>query len=481
MRQDFPIVLLSFNRPVFFERVARSLSEQIDANLPGRPIALFQDGAINKFSGKRRAEDGAIQANLEIFNRYFPSGRSFVADSNLGVALNFERAERHVFEELNQDAALFFEDDLLLSPFYVNTLDQLTEMALRDDRIGYVSAYGIQGPGSERLNRELPRYETLGHLWGFGLTKRLWQRNRPFVDPYLQLVRNIDYRQRDARAIYRLFSSWGMGCPGTSQDCAKHLACVANGAINLNTSVSLAKYIGAAGLHMDRGLFDFVGYDRTEMYLSGPPCLPVLEDKVLEEIGRVHLQWATEVASPFPLEAAIPGFELWNFAISMMNIPRVEPALITLQDRLQLSISMLLFCCWHGHRGRRLSRPDLLEAIGHLETWERDVLGAMRKIRRTVMSDISFAGSGLTSFVYRRSLFGWEQEAYKIGLFELQKLSLAGVAGAPCARANIEQYLSVVGIAPGEAIETEVLIAASETVADYPAPISGIASSRSNR
>jgi hypothetical protein len=123
----------------------------------------------------------------------------------------------------------------------------------------------------------------------------------------------------------------------------------------------------------------------------------------------------------------------------------------------------------------------LLEAIRHLETWERDVLEAMRQIRRTAMSDILFAKSGLASLVYRRRLFAWEQEAYKIGLYELQKLSLAGSPGTASAPANIEQYLSIAGIAPGEAIETEVLVAASETIADYPAPISGIASSRSNR
>jgi uncharacterized protein (TIGR02444 family) len=466
MRQDFPVILISFDRPELFEQVAKSLSEQIGANLHGRSIALFQDGAINQFSGKRRAEDGAIQANIEIFKRYFPSGKSFPAESNLGVALNFERAERYVFGELNQDAALFFEDDLLLSPFYLNALDQLTEMALGDARIGYVSAYGFQGPDSVRANREPLRYETLGNLWGFGLTKRLWLRNRPFVDPYLQLVRNIDYRERDARAIYRLFSSWGMGCPATSQDCAKHLACVLNDAINLNTSVSLGKYIGATGLHMDRELFDFVGYERTEIHQSAPVCLPILDDKTVEEIGRVHLRWATEIASPFAVENPIPGFELWNFAISMANIPHVEPALMTLQDRLQLSISMLLFCCWHGHQGRRLSRPELLEAIRHLDTWERDVLGRMRMIRRTVAGNVSFAGSGLTSFVYLGSLFRSEQEAYKIGLSELQKLSFAGVASLPSARANIDEYLSIAGVTPGEAIETDVLVAASESLPD---------------
>jgi uncharacterized protein (TIGR02444 family) len=464
MRQDHPIILIAFSRPDLLEQVVRSLTGQIDANLTGRPIALFQDGAVNKFSGKRRADDAAVQANVEVFKRYFPAGKTFVAANNLGVALNFERAERYVFEELDRDAALFFEDDLLLSPGYVNTLDRLVEMALGDARVGYVSAYGVQGPTSDRANREPPRFETLGHLWGFGLTKRLWQRNRRFVDPYLQLVRDVDYRERDTRAIARLFSSWGMGCPGTSQDVAKHMACVLNDAINLNISFSLGKYIGSAGLHMNQALFEYVGYDRTELYSSAPAGLAVLDDKVLEDIGRVHQRWATEVASPFAPETPIPGFDLWNFAITMVGMPQVEPALIGLQDRLGLSISMLLFCCWHGSRGRKLSATHLLAATQHLDIWEREILGRMRTIRRNVTGDVSFARSGLAALVYERNLYQSEQEAFKIGLFELQRLPLADEIGIPSGRTNIEEYLHLAGVLPNDAVEVDVLIAASESL-----------------
>jgi uncharacterized protein (TIGR02444 family) len=215
---------------------------------------------------------------------------------------------------------------------------------------------------------------------------------------------------------------------------------------------------------MDRDLFDFIGFDRTELHQSAIAGLPALDDETVERIGRVHLRWATEIASPFTPEDPIPGFELWNFAISMVNIPHVEPALTALQDRCRLSIGILLFCCWRGHQGRRLSRQELLEAIRHLDTWERDVLGRTRMIRRTVAGDISFARSGLASLVYLKSLFQSEQEAYKIGLFELQKFSVAGATGLQSARANIEEYLSIKGIAPGEAAETAVLVAASESL-----------------
>ena len=465
MRQDYPIILVAFDRPAYFEQFARSLSEQVDANLQGRTIALFQDGAVNRFSGKRRAQDAAIRASTEIFQRYFPRGKIFAAESNLGVALNFDRAERYAFEELNQDAALFFEDDLVLSPHYVNVLDRLTETAVGDDRIGYVGAYGMQGQASPHANSQPPGYRTLGHLWGFGLPKRVWRRNRPFVDPYLKLVRNIDYRERDARAIYRLFSSWGMGCPATSQDCAKHLACVLNDAINLNTSVSLGKYIGATGVHMDQAQFDFVGYEQTEIYLPALESLPPVDDETIARIGAVHRRWAMANASPFPPDQPISGFDLWNFAISMVNIPDVEPALITLQDRFQLSIGMLLFCGWHGSNRRRISRSELLAAIRQMEIWERDVLGRMRSIRRTVAGDVSFPRSGPASFMYLRNVFAAEHEAYKIGLSELQKLPVAEPARVPSVRANLEEYLSVAGVAPDDAVDINVLVAATEAFA----------------
>lgn len=464
MRQDYPIVLMSFDRPALFEQVARTLAGQVDANLSGRPVALFQDGAVNPFSGLRRAADSTIAACVEIFRRHFPHGRSFVADDNLGVALNFDRAERYVFEEIGADAALFFEDDMLLSPHYVQTLDQLTGMALNDTRIGYVAAYGIQGPESPSANRAPIQFDTLGHHWGFGLTRRVWQQNRRFVETYLQLVRHVDYRERDARAIFRLFSSWGMGCPGTSQDCAKHLACVLNGAINLNISPSLGQYIGATGLHMDQGMFEFVGFDRTELHVAPPPPLPALDAELLEDIGRVHLRWATQSRSPFPAEHPIPGFPLWNFVLTMLDTAHVEPALTVLQDRFRLSISLLLFCCWHGREGRRLSRDEVLRAVRHVETWERDVLTPLRGARRAVVSNGLFGGSALAASVYGLRMIQSERDAWIIEIDELRRLPLAGSPGTGAAGVNLDTYLSIADVAPDDAGEIDVLVAACEAL-----------------
>ena len=72
----------------------------------------------------------------------FPNGAVFESNDNLGIAMNFDRAERYVFEILSADAAIFFEDDMIISPVYLEVLGRLIERALEDERIGYVAAFG---------------------------------------------------------------------------------------------------------------------------------------------------------------------------------------------------------------------------------------------------------------------------------------------------------------------------------------------------
>lgn len=258
----FPIVLMGFNRPAYFERVLASFKSQRDIELNESDIFLFQDGAVNAISGKRYASDEDIAENVRLFHVYFPGGTVFQANSNLGVALNFERAERYVFEELQAPLAYFFEDDLELGPFYIKTLNRLADMAMAREDIGYFAAYGAHDlyvASPETCNRLVK----LDHHWGFGLTRREWKKYEPYIDRYLSIVREHDYRERPAPEIIGLFRSWGCGVPGTSQDVAKTLACHLSGSVKINTLATLARYIGAYGLHMTPDIFAQINYDRT--------------------------------------------------------------------------------------------------------------------------------------------------------------------------------------------------------------------------
>lgn len=145
------------------------------------------------------------------------------------------------------------------------------------------------------MQQESPnKFILLEHNWGFGLTKRQWIRNKPYVDTYLDVVRRYDYRSRDAKLIHELFATWGLGCPGDSQDVAKTLACCLTGSVKLNTQACLGKYIGATGLHMKQGDYDKLGYESTEIFAGPITDFPELSARTYDEIFKIQMRWATE-------------------------------------------------------------------------------------------------------------------------------------------------------------------------------------------
>ena len=285
---------MSFNRPLYLRQVLETLLAQQDARLDERDITLFQDGHRNAASGVERALVEDIDACVEVFETLLPGRRVERSPHNIGVALNFERAESHVFERLEADAAIFLEDDLVLDPRYLLAMEQLIEVARHDKRIGYVAAYGHHWVPLTEQRKDPGRYVLLEHNWAFALMRRQWLRNKPYVDQYLSLVRDVDYKNRPRREIYRLYHSWDMGCPGDSQDVTKTLACCLTGAVKLNTQAVLGRYIGEQGLHMNPAEFARRKYQNTEMFSDPLPNFGALADADYDRVFAPQYRWAVE-------------------------------------------------------------------------------------------------------------------------------------------------------------------------------------------
>jgi GT2 family glycosyltransferase len=120
-----PIFVMSFNRPDYLGKVLKSLREQVDCDIDQRTIILFQDGAVNPYSNERHASDDEINQCAEIFQSLFPDSQIMRSPVNLGVALNFDRAERYGFEELAAESIIFLEDDLVLGHYYISIIDKI--------------------------------------------------------------------------------------------------------------------------------------------------------------------------------------------------------------------------------------------------------------------------------------------------------------------------------------------------------------------
>ena len=155
-------------------------------------MILFQDGSWNAWSHRNKGDPRDIEQCVSIFQRIIPWGEVQQAPENLGIALNYERAERHLFEDISAEKALFLEDDLVLSPNYLGAIQQLLAIAERDHRIGYVSAYGnlwaSQSEQQARCHELIPMHEN----WGAATTRRAWLAERQFRQAYLALVETCD-------------------------------------------------------------------------------------------------------------------------------------------------------------------------------------------------------------------------------------------------------------------------------------------------
>jgi hypothetical protein len=197
-----------------------------------------------------------------------------------------------LFEERAAPAAIFLEDDLVLSPHYINILDHLLAANSFDERVGYLAAYGNHNLSLAQQVRRKAEVCALHHNWGFALYRRQWERMRPYVLKYLSLVRDCDYQRRDHAAIADLFASWGYGAPATSQDAAKTIACCLTKTIKINTVACFARYIGAVGAHMDVHMYKDLNYSKTEVMSELVTEFKSITDGLYFEIFAEQILWA---------------------------------------------------------------------------------------------------------------------------------------------------------------------------------------------
>jgi len=259
-----PVIVLAFNRPHYLQPTLESLRNQTPP-VDERRIHLFQDGAVNLYSGKRYSDDATVQQCIEIFRCIFPGGQVHASSPNIGICENFLRAERFAFETLKAPVAYFFEDDMVLSRHYVSALDTLRR-ALCGRRVGYFNACGSFRSTVEEQSARRTELIDMGHLWAFGLKRSHWQAMQPKLASYYKLVVGRDYMQRPHRKIRARFRKWGISHPASSQDAAKTIATHILGNWQASSFPCLAQYIGKQGVHFNEALFEGFGLHQTNLY-----------------------------------------------------------------------------------------------------------------------------------------------------------------------------------------------------------------------
>jgi hypothetical protein len=217
----------------------------------GWVLRVWQDGHQEPHSGKIVGNAARIQRNLEYF-KTLGLDVAHLPGVNRCTAITYWEAERWAFETIGADAAIFIEDDIVISKHYFAMMDALARIALSEPRVGAFSAFGdssrpwlTQWVGRRRL-------QPMHHRWGYGTTRDHWLRTHGDYQDYLSLLAGNDYRARPHAAI----SDWIGRLGGaeairhiTGQDGARTAIMLKLRCFSIMTTPSYAMNIGKRGMH----------------------------------------------------------------------------------------------------------------------------------------------------------------------------------------------------------------------------------------
>ncbi|WP_052402268.1 hypothetical protein [Muricoccus aerilatus] len=286
-----PIVIFSFTRPDYLRRLCQSLKAQEGVAVTGRQMHLMQDGSRSPRSGVVYGDPALIERSIAVFREHFPEGTVHAAPENLGVAMNIQRGEELVFRRLNAEIGYFFEEDLELGPWYLCMLEEMRRQLGPHPEVGYFAAYGDHAIPSDPA---APQIVPLEHHWGFGLTRRCWEAMQAWLEPFLQVYAEVDYRARPDLRIVELYAEKAVAHTASSQDVAKTMACADLGFARINTDVCYARYIGALGESFRPADFSVLGFDEMA-YVTAPPAQPpIITQAAVERIIRMKREACVE-------------------------------------------------------------------------------------------------------------------------------------------------------------------------------------------
>jgi len=259
------VAIISFNRPHYLQQLVGSLEK--NTCLESTDFHFFQDGAVNKFSGRKAAQPNQIRLAVQCAEAArLPCKSVHVRRENVSIGIH--QFEAYEWMTRRYDVVLVLEDDVVVSPHYLRIMRVLFDCVSGRNDVFSASSNFVRACPADDIQRFLSKASLAnGHWWGEIFAAKRWARIRPHFMEYFDLIRGIDYAQRPHAKILELFSRRGFGGKATSQDAGKDLAVMRAGMQRARLVVNRAIYIGRQGTHCDPALYDRSGWGCQEPYV----------------------------------------------------------------------------------------------------------------------------------------------------------------------------------------------------------------------
>lgn len=177
-----PIIIFTYNRLEHLETLIRSLKK--NSLFDNSEVLVFSDGPKNE-TDKKKIEKIRIFLKKNLQNH---KSEIIERDFNLGLSRNVISGITQAFE--NYDQLIILEDDLEVSPLFLNYMNDALNLYKSDDNVASISGYMYPIEPNKFSNDFF--FLNLIESWGWGTWKRAWKK---FETDSSKLLKEIDKRK----------------------------------------------------------------------------------------------------------------------------------------------------------------------------------------------------------------------------------------------------------------------------------------------
>ena len=98
-----------------------------------------------------------------------------------------------------------------------------------------------------------------------------------------------------------------------------------------------------------------------------------------------------------------PDHPFWDFSLEVYGSEGVPQACLDLQEKHEIDVNVLLFCCWLGASGRgAISEAETAAMVAAVDPWHQTVVRALRAVRQRMKGGMPPAPIELSEPLRRR-------------------------------------------------------------------------------
>lgn len=294
----YPIVICTFNRPEYFNKLISSIEHQ---KLPINPSQLhfYLDGYINS-SDEMIGKPNQQSEIIEIINKNFTDSHLHYQSFNMGIARVHHDARNIAFSE-NAEWALILEDDVVLS---VDALRFLQEIVMQESKFPTNTAV-INLDCWKRINHKFRRgnfvasHGTRAYL----ISRKFHDQISQISKIYLDYFKSVEYRDKNYERMVAHMLPTNLLLPGSHSDeffssLVDHFKC-----FQFASSHALAQHIGDFGENAN-------GILSAESWLFSPESNLSSSDFIIHRSDVTRIKLAHFLSRNFGLSLSI--LPLWK-------------------------------------------------------------------------------------------------------------------------------------------------------------------------